>query len=131
MALLTVAASLQLDSQKRVVGPGGVEVSWPWGCTFRRVTGLPCPGCGLTRSFVALAHLAPVQAWQFNPAGLALYFLVAWQVPYRAAQLIRIATRRAPWRLQRWGQRAVTVVVAALALQWLATLAIELGTMKD
>lgn len=32
-------------------------------CLFRRVTDHPCPGCGLTRSFVATAHLRLEEAF--------------------------------------------------------------------
>ena len=38
-----------------VLAPESVE-SLPTACAFRRVTGLPCPGCGLTRSWVLTAH---------------------------------------------------------------------------
>lgn len=34
---------------------GGIE-DGPVICPFRAVTGLPCPGCGLTRSWVYLMH---------------------------------------------------------------------------
>ncbi len=39
-------------------------------CPFRLVTGLPCPGCGLTRSWVYLAHGRWGDAFAANPFGL-------------------------------------------------------------
>jgi len=43
------------------------------GCGFRAVTGLPCPGCGLTRSFCAISHARLGEAWGFNPFGFVFY----------------------------------------------------------
>jgi hypothetical protein len=39
-------------------------------CPFRVLTGLPCPGCGLTRSWVHLAHGQWDAAWFANPFGI-------------------------------------------------------------
>ena len=36
-------------------------------CPFNRITGLPCPLCGGTRSVVALFCGEPVQALEYNP----------------------------------------------------------------
>jgi hypothetical protein len=44
-------------------------------CLFRRVTELPCPGCGLTRSFCAISHGDFPGAWGFHPFGFAFYAL--------------------------------------------------------
>lgn len=40
-----------------------------WGCGFRKVTGYPCPGCGLTRVADRFAHLNIVGAFKANPLG--------------------------------------------------------------
>ena len=40
-----------------VVLPRAVLRGSPVICPFRRATGLPCPACGLTRSWQAAAHL--------------------------------------------------------------------------
>jgi hypothetical protein len=42
-------------------------------CIFNRITGLPCPGCGLTRSFCALGHGELARAAAFHPLGPAIY----------------------------------------------------------
>lgn len=46
-------------------------------CLVRRATGLPCPGCGLTRSFCAMAKGEWTRAGQFHAVGPALFTFVA------------------------------------------------------
>lgn len=36
-------------------------------CVIRRVTGRPCPGCGMTRALSCLAHGDLRDAWRHNP----------------------------------------------------------------
>lgn len=49
-------------------------------CGFKNFTGLPCPGCGLTHSFCALAKGEVRDAFAFNLIGppLFLVFVFAW-----------------------------------------------------
>jgi len=46
-------------------------------CLFYHLTGLPCPGCGLTRSFVFLGHGHFVEALHWHPLGPAIFFVCA------------------------------------------------------
>ncbi len=97
---------------------GGAESSI---CLFRRATGVPCPGCGLTRAFAALAKGHFGQAFSFHPfvfpialEALAAYLVWGW-----------LAFRARPWP-ERWtrlvGPLAVGHVAALVAL-WLGRLA--------
>lgn len=46
-------------------------------CYFKTLTKLPCPACGMTRSFSAISHGEFSQAWDLNPFGYAMYaFLI-------------------------------------------------------
>ena len=48
------------------------------GCTFRRLTGWHCPGCGGTRAFFHLLHGELAASWRMNPlvlSGLGLGLL--------------------------------------------------------
>lgn len=42
-------------------------------CFFYDVTGLPCPGCGLTRSVTSISHLRFQEAWFYNPFGFPIH----------------------------------------------------------
>ena len=48
--------------------------SWhgPALCMYRLLTGLPCPGCGGTRSLVHLAHGRLLESLEFHPFGIVI-----------------------------------------------------------
>ncbi len=45
-------------------------------CLFKRVTGLPCPTCGLTRGILCLLRGRPDQAWLNNPLLFSVLILL-------------------------------------------------------
>ncbi len=91
-------------------------------CLLRRMTGMTCPGCGLTRCFISLAHGDWAAAWSYNPAGIWFFGVVALQVPYRSYQLLRIAQGRPELVWLGAGQVALAVFAVALVGQWLVRL---------
>ncbi len=90
-AILLLAALLEPTPE--VVSLFGWEI--PTLCGFRMLTGTPCAGCGLTRSFAFMAHGAPLEAFRMHALGPPLFLLFATQPPYRLYTLIR------SWREQR------------------------------
>ena len=66
------------------------QIPLPELCSFRRLTGMDCAGCGMTRCFISLGHGDVPGAWNYNPAGILLYGIVLFQIPFRAWQLWRI-----------------------------------------
>jgi hypothetical protein len=120
--VVLLAATMSIQDGAGVSLPG-IAIPLPELCYFRRGVGLDCPGCGLTRSFIALAHGEIARAWQFNPAGLLLFPLVAFQIPYQAAQLLRLKSGRQPWKLELIGVGVFAAAVIAMFAQWIVKLA--------
>ena len=44
-------------------------------CLFHKITGLYCPGCGITRMFISLFKLNFYQAFRYNPFAFILLIL--------------------------------------------------------
>lgn len=59
----------------RALAPDRIE-DGPVICPFRLLTGLPCPGCGLTRSWVYLAHGQWGDSFVAHPFGVVAVALV-------------------------------------------------------
>ena len=63
----------------------GPRYAWYPGCLFHRLTGLECPGCGMTRATYAALHGRFGEALRFNPLGMivltALGVWVGIQIP--------------------------------------------------
>ena len=51
---------------------GPSAVPWLPACTFHRLTGLHCAGCGMTRAVHAALHGRVGEAFRYNPLGMIL-----------------------------------------------------------
>lgn len=88
-------------------------------CPFRAVTGLLCPGCGMTRAFCALGHGELMRAIHFNALSPLLYLalLVIW-VGALATLLNLSSVSSALMRLRP--NASVSVAILAAVLIWWA-----------
>lgn len=85
-------------------------------CLFHLVTGLDCPGCGVTRMLAALAAGDLAGAWRSNPCLLALSPVLAVLAFSLAAGWLRTGQLH-PKRLQSlllWGCIGVLLVFGVL-----------------
>ncbi len=57
-------------------------------CTFRYVTGIPCPTCGMTTCFVHLSHGEFYQALLSSPLGSLVFLLTVIAVIYLVGTLV-------------------------------------------
>ena len=79
---LAAVMATQLGASAWLV-PVGDHVALPNGeslgglCWFRAALHIECPFCGMTRSFVALAHGDALAAIRFHPAGPLLFVAMA------------------------------------------------------
>ena len=90
--------------------------SWLPGCMFRELTGLHCPGCGMTRAVQAVVHGEMAKAFRFNPLGMILLPLVGVGICMEMLGWAR--GRPLPFRSVRgvWG---VWTVAGVVALFWI------------
>lgn len=96
----------------------------PWQCPFRRVTGIPCPTCGLTRSLTACLGGQWSQGFSEHVFGpplliLALLWLVGWVLELQR-------NRPLAWMAWLWPQQTSKLIGFTVVL--LGYHAVRLGT---
>lgn len=99
-----------------------LALQWQWPvpqCWLRKLTGIPCPACGCTRSLAAWSSGNLDQAWLYNPLFFAiclglLLWLTLWAVQLTSHQrlLDTIRARAARLPLGR-------IAIALVATNWL------------
>lgn len=112
-----------------IVLPPDVAAGGPVVCPFRLLTGLPCPGCGLTRSLVCLLHGDLASSIAFHPLGPLVALVLLGLILVEACAIARPALRDGPWRWPLAVRLRATSPWAALAaflLVWIVRLPLYL-----
>ncbi|MBC7979717.1 MAG: DUF2752 domain-containing protein [Armatimonadetes bacterium] len=86
-------------------------IGWIPGCAFRKLTGLQCPGCGMTRATYAALHGNIGDAFRLNPVGMVLLPLALVGLGIEVLGWVR--GRPLPFRLNvgRWGAAVIALVM--------------------
>jgi hypothetical protein len=121
--LMGAAVILFLSFAMRSVGDDsvyfpGLAIPIPQTCTARIWFGIDCPGCGLTRAFIAISRGEFARAWRFNPASFLVYLLIAVQLPWQHIQLRRILSGRAAIQAA-WVFVLPIAAAIGLMVQWI------------
>jgi len=99
-ALLTTP----LNEKGEANGPGEKWIRTHTGgglCLWKRATGIECPGCGLSRGFVQIAHGKLIEAVKLNPFSPIIFLLLAARFLHVVlfCLLRRDVRNRIPWWL--------------------------------
>ena len=83
-----------------------LRTGWSVPCLFRTLTGLKCPGCGVSRLCLAVLHGDLAAAFRYNRAVLLLtpagiYVVAAWCAGYirSGERVLRGAPKAAAWAI--------------------------------
>ncbi|MFO0901844.1 MAG: DUF2752 domain-containing protein [Pirellulales bacterium] len=124
LVVVVLAATMSIREQTEVLIPG-TRTALPELCNFRRVAGIDCPGCGMTRGFICLGHGDLLGAWQYNPASLPFFALIASQIPFRAIQIWRVRRGLPPLQLGQWTYYPLVVLILFVLGQWITRILIQ------
>jgi hypothetical protein len=119
VAVFTVAVWIKPYDEDGVVRETYGELGLP-PCTFKYITGMPCPSCGMTHSFVFLVHGEVRNSFLSelsNPVGTLLASFCLALIPWNLAS---IALRRPLFIRSIEGALAkfIGVLMTVLLLRW-------------
>ncbi|MEZ6060368.1 MAG: DUF2752 domain-containing protein [Planctomycetaceae bacterium] len=124
IVVLALALVLQVRPDQRVALVFLPNVPLPEICFSRSMIGVVCPACGLTRSFIRLAHGQFTASLRENRIGWLPAAAVLFQIPYRLYMLRQLIRRGHPELSRHLSATVVwSLLVAAVIVNWVLTLA--------
>jgi Protein of unknown function (DUF2752) len=118
LTILLTARLLRMESTRQVIVPL-IECELPELCNFRRIFGIDCPGCGMTRSFILASRLQYLDAWRMNPAGALLFVSLALSIPLRLWQWFRVRQGNAVRSTLKFEAGWLVVIVCVMMFRWM------------
>ncbi len=93
-------------------------------CPLRALTGYPCPGCGMTRAFSAIAHGELWRAVRYNPLSPVLFMagVIVWVGA--AATILNWPRARAAVARLSPSAFAINVMLIVVLVWWIVRLAV-------
>ncbi|HVF44291.1 MAG TPA: DUF2752 domain-containing protein [Pyrinomonadaceae bacterium] len=95
-------------------------------CPFRALTGLPCPGCGMTRAFCALGHGDLAGAFGYNALAPFVFAAAVLAWAHALATVLKLDAARAALERLRPTQRAAALMLAVTLAWWVVRLSARL-----
>lgn len=109
------AAVLEVRPDQRVAFRGLSSTPLPPSCVSHELFGIPCPGCGLTRSIIYLAHGQWRASLAMHRLGWLMALAALLQIPYRIQALRQDDATYLPPRFTRGFGKTL---VALLMINW-------------
>ncbi|MGE3317616.1 MAG: DUF2752 domain-containing protein [Planctomycetaceae bacterium] len=120
VAVVVLAFAMKNIDGGRVAPFGVRALALPELCGSRAWFGFECPGCGLTRSFIALAAGDVPHSVRLHRLGWLVALAVVLQIPYR---LYAIWDLKAGIPQRAWPRWFGIFLVAVLLLNWIVRIA--------
>lgn len=98
------------------------QVLLPNVCIFRGITGLPCPGCGLTRSIVAAVHGDMAKSFSFHRLGLMTLAYILFQFVFSLGFLVIPKQRTRIIHYSKFLHRGIIILAILFGVNWIFTL---------
>jgi len=117
LAIVGLAAVMSVGPQRQVYLPG-LSVPMPETCTLRSRFAIDCPGCGMTRSFIHIAHGRFLDAMRLNPASILVFLFIAAQIPAALARFLLGRSSRVAVAWTRFNEIGLIALPTITFIQW-------------
>lgn len=87
----------------------------PHFCIFHKLTGIPCPACGITRSISSILSGNVLDSLKLNPSGLFVLITFVSQIPLR---LIALNNNAYFNRIQNISKKTTKIMIFILLTSW-------------